>query len=116
MEGFETRPWGSFKTLAKTEGYHVKELTVKPQQRLSLQSHKFREEHWYVVSGTAEVTIDEGTYQMMAGNSIDIPLGAIHRIQNNDENSQLIIIEIQTGTYFGEDDIIRYEDDYNRIK
>lgn len=116
MEGFEKRPWGSFRTLDKTEKYHVKELTIEPNQRLSLQSHKFREEHWYVVSGSAEVTIDEDIHLMVKGDSIDIPLGTIHRIQNNGAIEQLIIIEIQTGIYFGEDDIIRYEDDYNRIK
>ncbi len=110
----ETRPWGSFRTLEKTENYHVKELTVNPSGRLSLQQHKHRKEHWYVVSGSALVTIDDAEYTGVSGDSFDIPLGAIHRLQCIGL-VPLVIIETQTGTYFGEDDIIRYSDDYNRI-
>jgi mannose-6-phosphate isomerase-like protein (cupin superfamily) len=110
----ERRPWGTFKTLQKTETYHIKEIEVDPFARLSLQSHEKREEHWYVLFGRGIVTLNEKEIKIQAGESINIPLRAIHRIYNpNDE--PLIFIEVQTGTYFGEDDIVRYEDDYNRI-
>jgi mannose-6-phosphate isomerase-like protein (cupin superfamily) len=110
----ETRPWGSFRTLSKTETHHVKELIVNPLSKLSLQKHNHRKEHWYIVSGSAVVTIDDEVYLGTSGDSFDIPLGAIHRLECNGL-VPLVIIEVQTGTYFGEDDIIRYSDDYGRI-
>jgi mannose-6-phosphate isomerase len=107
------RPWGQFKVLYDSEYTKVKELTVKPNQRLSYQYHKHRQEHWVVVKGVATVTLDTVTKEFDYNNHIDIPFGIKHRLANNTDDD-LIIIEIQTGTYFGEDDIIRLDDDYNR--
>jgi len=107
------RPWGWFEILNSSEFFKVKKILVNPNSSLSLQSHKFRSEHWVVVEGIAEVTIDQKIKLLSKGESIFIPVGSKHRL-NNKKNKSLIIIEIQTGTYFGEDDIIRYEDKYGR--
>ncbi|MDF1728221.1 MAG: mannose-1-phosphate guanylyltransferase/mannose-6-phosphate isomerase [Sulfitobacter sp.] len=107
------RPWGFFETLALSERFQVKRIVVNPGAALSLQSHKFRSEHWIVVVGTARVTIDD-TVQLVAENqSVYIPLGAIHRMENPG-TEPMELIEVQTGTYFGEDDIVRYSDVYSR--
>ncbi|MEO0342667.1 MAG: mannose-1-phosphate guanylyltransferase/mannose-6-phosphate isomerase [Pseudomonadota bacterium] len=107
------RPWGWFESLAIHDRFQVKQICVKPGGTLSLQSHKYRAEHWIVVEGTAEVTIGEEIKLVETNQSVYVPLGAIHRMRNpGDVNMRLI--EIQTGTYFGEDDIIRYEDVYAR--
>lgn len=109
----ETRPWGHFTNLYETKYSKVKSIQVNPGQRLSLQSHNKRAETWIVVKGTAHVQINEDIMILESGESIFIPLGAKHRLQNT--NSQILeVIEVQTGTYFGEDDIVRYEDDYQR--
>lgn len=108
-----TRPWGQYKVLYDSEYTKVKELTVLPNQRLSYQYHKYRQEHWVVVKGIATVTLDNITEDFMYNQHINIPLGVKHRLANNTDED-LIIIEIQTGIYFGEDDIIRLDDDYNR--
>lgn len=111
---FDTRPWGTWEILHEAPYCKVKKITVKPQQRLSYQSHKKREEHWTIVQGRALVTLDDETTECSTGQHIHIPREAKHRIENPDESTPLIFIEVQTGTYFGEDDIIRFEDDYGR--
>ena len=107
------RPWGWFESLTLDEKFQVKKIHVHPGASLSLQSHKYRAEHWIVVSGEAEVTIDKEVKIVSENQSIYIPLGAIHRMRNPGENP-MELIEVQTGTYFGEDDIFRYDDIYSR--
>lgn len=109
----ETRPWGAFHILDEKPGFKVKRLCVTPSGRLSLQSHLHRSEHWTVVNGTATVTVNDSVVTLERGASIDIPLGARHRLENF--GSDLVeVIEVQFGGYLGEDDIVRYEDVYNR--
>ena len=110
----EERPWGSFKILDEKKEYKIKELTVNPGARLSLQSHSKREETWVVLEGEATVTINEMTFTKIKNETIHIPQGAKHRLENK-HDSILKVIEIQTGIYFGEDDITRYDDDFGRI-
>jgi mannose-1-phosphate guanylyltransferase/mannose-6-phosphate isomerase len=107
------RPWGWFESLTIDEKFQVKKIHVHPGASLSLQSHKYRAEHWIVVSGVAEVTIDEEVKLVSENQSVYIPLGVIHRMRNPGENP-MELIEVQTGTYFGEDDIFRYDDIYSR--
>ena len=107
------RPWGSFDSLAMDNKYQVKIIEVNPGAQLSLQSHKFRAEHWVVVEGEATVTKDDSSLTVLENESVYIPLGSKHSLSNKTKDP-LKIIEIQTGTYFGEDDIVRYEDVYNR--
>lgn len=107
------RPWGWFETLTIRGRFQVKRIHVKPGAALSLQSHHHRSEHWVVVEGTAKVTIGEETRLLSEGQSVYIPLGAIHRMENPGK-IPMTLIEVQTGTYLGEDDIIRYEDIYAR--
>jgi len=107
------RPWGSFESLIIQNRFQVKRIIVKPGAALSLQSHHHRCEHWIVVKGKAKVTIDSQIKLVNEGQSVYIPLGAIHRMENL-EKIPLVLIEIQTGVYLGEDDIIRYEDVYSR--
>lgn len=109
----EERPWGYFTTLYSCESCKVKTIVVNPGHRLSYQSHSKRQEQWIVVEGEAKVTIDGKDKKLKIGQSIKIPLGAKHRIQN-DKKEILKFIEVQTGSYFGEDDIVRYQDDYDR--
>jgi len=109
----EQRPWGEFENLLDTEYCKVKRITVKPHQRLSYQYHLKRSEVWTVVSGTGFITIDDKSWNLIQGQTVQIPVGARHRIQNKTEDN-LIFIEVQYGSYFGEDDIVRIEDDYNR--
>ncbi len=107
------RPWGWYEVLSHSEQFQVKRITVKAGQKLSLQSHKYRSEHWVVVEGEALVTIDENISILNKGQSTYIPLGAIHRLENPG-TSNLVLIEVQLGSYLGEDDIKRYEDIYSR--
>lgn len=109
----EVRPWGSFFVLEEGPGFKVKRIVVKPQGRLSLQSHQYRAEHWTVIAGQATVTVDDGVHTLTRGQSIDIALGARHRLENFGEDD-VAVIEVQFGDYLGEDDIIRYEDVYQR--
>jgi mannose-6-phosphate isomerase-like protein (cupin superfamily) len=109
----EDRPWGSFDVLVDASHTKVKRLTVNPGQRLSLQSHKLRDEHWVVVAGTAEVTLDDETLVLSYGQHVYVKRGAKHRIACKGD-SQLEIIEVQTGDGFPEEDIVRYSDDYHR--
>lgn len=106
------RPWGWFETLAKGNRYQVKCLMVKPREKLSLQSHRYRAEHWVVVQGIAKITIDNTTRLMTTNESVYIPTGVKHRLENPGDVPTLLI-EVQTGSYLGEDDIIRYDDPYN---
>lgn len=108
------RPWGYYTCLNRGEGYLTKTICVLPNQKLSVQSHNHRSEHWVVLEGTALVLLDGKEYNVYAGDSIDIPLGAKHSLQNPYDN-ELIILEVQKGDYISEDDIIRYEDCYGRI-
>ncbi|MDC0969288.1 mannose-1-phosphate guanylyltransferase/mannose-6-phosphate isomerase [Alphaproteobacteria bacterium] len=107
------RPWGWFECLKLGDCFQVKRIFVNPGAAISLQSHNYRSEHWIVVEGLAKVTIDEEINFVNPGNSVFIPKGAKHRMENQTEKP-LVIIEVQIGTYFGEDDIIRYEDLYSR--
>jgi len=107
------RPWGWFETLALADRFQVKRIVVKPGGALSLQSHIHRAEHWIVVSGTAEVTVGDEVRLLSENQSVYVPLGAIHRLANPGK-VPVVLIEVQTGAYLGEDDIIRYEDIYAR--
>ena len=109
----DQRPWGWFESLAKGERFQVKRIVVKPGASLSLQSHHHRAEHWVVVEGTARVTIGNEISLVSENQSVYVPLGATHRLENPGR-VPVVLIEIQTGTYLGEDDIIRYEDKYQR--
>lgn len=107
------RPWGWFESLVIGERFQVKRIVVHPGAALSLQSHHHRSEHWIVVEGTAKVTIDEDVKLVSENQSVYIPLGAVHRMENPGK-LPMVLIEVQTGSYLGEDDIIRYEDVYAR--
>jgi len=109
----ESRPWGYYIILAEAPDHKVKKICVSPKKRLSLQRHQQRSEHWYVLSGEALVTLDKEQFLLGAGESINIPPLGIHRVEN-EGSEDLIFIEIQKGSYFGEDDIERFEDDYGR--
>ena len=111
---FETRPWGGFVILSDEKEYKTKRITIDPGQQLSYQSHGKRSEHWIIISGYGEVTLDDKKIPMLPGQSVHIPVGAKHRIRNPG-TAPLIFVEVQTGSYFGEDDIVRYLDDYNRV-
>ncbi|HSA80321.1 MAG TPA: mannose-1-phosphate guanylyltransferase/mannose-6-phosphate isomerase [Geminicoccaceae bacterium] len=111
--GTEQRPWGSFRVLHEGPGWKVKEIIVTPGGRLSLQSHRHRAEHWVVVAGTARVTVDEQVLLLEPNQGVRIPLGARHRMENPGA-VPMHLIEVQCGSYLGEDDIIRYEDVYGR--
>jgi len=107
------RPWGYYTVLADETDHKVKRIVVYPGKRLSLQKHQKRTEHWYVVSGKGIVTLDRQRLNKKSGESVEIPHGSVHRIENTG-NVDLSFIEVQTGEYFGEDDIERLEDDYGR--
>lgn len=108
------RPWGWYETLCFADRFQVKRIMVKPGGALSLQSHMHRSEHWVVVAGTACVTIGEETRLVSENQSVYIPLGAVHRLENRGK-LPMYLIEVQTGSYLGEDDIVRYEDIYDRV-
>ena len=107
------RPWGTFKNLISEENFKVKKISVAPGESLSLQKHKYRSENWVIVEGKAKITLNKKIIYKNVGEAIYIPKGAIHRLENDTKN-KLVIIEVQTGEYFGEDDIIRLEDKYSR--
>ena len=107
------RPWGWFETLVMQGRFQVKRIFVNPGAALSLQSHHHRSEHWIVVEGTAKVTVDDTVRLVTEGESVHIPVGAVHRMENPGK-LPMVLIEVQTGAYLGEDDIIRYEDIYSR--
>ncbi len=109
----ESRPWGSFTTLEEGQGYKIKRIEVKPGHRLSLQMHHHRSEHWIVVSGTAKVICGDREEILTTNQSTYVPQCTAHRLENPGVIS-LMLIEVQNGEYLGEDDIIRFQDDYAR--
>jgi mannose-6-phosphate isomerase len=111
---FEERPWGSFTILDESDTYKVKRIEVLPGKRLSYQRHARRSEHWFVVQGTAKITLNGEDLIVETGGAIDVPVGTAHRVANPHKSEPLIFIETQTGDYFGEDDIERFEDDFGR--
>jgi mannose-6-phosphate isomerase len=108
------RPWGWFETVFEAPGHKVKRISVHPGQQISLQKHLRRAEHWVVVQGIAQVTVDDRLQDLSAGQHVDIALGAIHRLANRTD-APVEIIEVQFGDYLGEDDIVRLQDDYGRV-
>jgi mannose-6-phosphate isomerase len=114
MEENNRRPWGYFEVLADEADHKVKRIVVRPGGCLSLQRHKRRAEHWYIVSGEGRATVGTEVHVLKPGCAVDIPQEAAHRLEN-DAQADLMVIEVQTGTYFGEDDIERLEDKYGRI-
>jgi mannose-6-phosphate isomerase-like protein (cupin superfamily) len=110
----EQRPWGSFTILEEKENYKIKRIEVEPGQKLSYQSHKKRDELWMIVEGAAVITINDTETEKKYGGFVTIKKEQKHRIENRGME-KVVFIEIQTGDYFGEDDIVRYEDDYSRI-
>jgi mannose-6-phosphate isomerase-like protein (cupin superfamily) len=110
---FEVRPWGSWRVLDQGAGYKVKRIRVSPGCRLSYQSHVHRSEHWVVISGRATCMVDGVESYAEVGTAVDVPQGAKHRLGNGGRE-ELVVIEVQRGLYTGEDDIVRYEDDYGR--
>ncbi len=109
----DQRPWGYYQVLSDEPDHKVKRIIVHPDKRLSLQRHAHRSEHWYIIQGKAIVTLDDKQIPLMKGMSADIPRGTAHRIKNPGTDN-LVFIEVQTGDYFGEDDIERLEDDFGR--
>ncbi|MFY7777433.1 MAG: phosphomannose isomerase type II C-terminal cupin domain [Elstera sp.] len=107
------RPWGQYEVLLDEPTYKVKRIIVLPGQRLSLQMHHRRAEHWTIVVGEADVTVNEDTFRLTPGEHVYIPLEAKHRVANPG-SEPLVFIEVQSGTYTGEDDIVRFSDDYGR--
>ena len=113
MGEYSERPWGSYQVLHTTASAQVKEIKVKAGSRLSYQTHQKRAEHWFIVQGPAVVTIDGVDSTLESGASIDIAIGVAHRMAAPTSND-VVFIEVQTGSYFGEDDIVRLEDDFGR--
>src|SRR5690606_25895295 len=101
---YDERPWGNYTVLSDEADHKVKRIIVHPGKRLSYQTHSRRAEHWFVVSGTATVTLDGTVHEVAAGSSVDIGLGTAHRVAN-ETDADLVFIEVQIGDYFGEDDI-----------
>tara|TARA_Y100000389_G_C17457772_1_gene519365 strand:- start:1254 stop:1667 length:414 start_codon:yes stop_codon:yes gene_type:complete len=107
------RPWGFYINLTNEDGYKVKKLTINPNSRLSLQSHNHRSEHWTVIKGQPQIQVGGDKLNLEKNHHVYIPKKTLHRIENNTDEI-VEIIEVQIGDYLEEDDIIRYEDDYNR--
>ena len=107
------KPWGSYETIQEADTFKVKRIEVNPGQRLSYQYHNRRSEVWIIIQGEGTVLLNDNKINYSKGDTIEIPQGVKHRIENNG-SEKTIFIEVQTGTYFGEDDIVRFEDDYNR--
>jgi len=112
---FDRRPWGTFTVLDEGDNFKVKRIEVLPGKRLSYQKHSQRAEHWFVVKGTAKVTLDDREITVSAGDAIDIAIGSSHRVENP-ATETLIFIEVQQGGYLGEDDIVRLQDDFGRVE
>ena len=110
---FEERPWGNYTVLHSDDSCQVKKLTVLKGKRISLQSHQFRAEHWFIISGQGTAELDHLEISVKPGESIDVSIGAKHRISCPSE-SDLVFIEVQTGSSFDENDIVRCEDDFGR--
>ena len=112
---FDRRPWGTFTVLDEGDNFKVKRIEVLPGKRLSYQKHAQRAEHWFVVQGTARVTLDDRDIEVKAGEAIDIAIGSAHRVENPGDEL-LVFIEVQRGAYLGEDDIVRLQDDFGRAR
>jgi mannose-6-phosphate isomerase-like protein (cupin superfamily) len=112
---FDRRPWGTFTVLDEGESFKVKRIEVLPGKRLSYQQHAQRAEHWVVVQGTAKVTLDGRDLLVTPGQAVDIAIGMAHRVENPG-SELLVFIEVQRGAYLGEDDIVRLQDDFGRVK
>ena len=110
------RPWGTYRVIKTGLGYKVKVIEVFPGKRLSLQSHKFRSEHWTIVSGVGRITRGNKTFDLKANQGTYIPANTLHRLANPKKNAKLRMVEVQCGSYTGEDDIKRYDDDFGRAK
>ncbi len=108
-----TRPWGRYEILQESDSHKVKCIWVTPGKRLSYQRHQKRAEHWFMVAGSARVTLNGVVSELKAGQTVDIGIGDLHRIENIGSDD-LVFIEVQSGSYFGEDDIERIEDDFGR--
>jgi cytidyltransferase-like protein len=114
-KSYVERCWGKFVSIEKGDGYQVKRLTVDPQKRISLQKHLHRSEHWIVVGGVAKVVLDDREIFLYKNESVYVPIGAVHRLENIGK-IPLEIIEVQVGEYLKEDDIVRFEDDFGRVE
>ncbi|MCU1490440.1 MAG: mannose-6-phosphate isomerase, type 2 [Acidimicrobiaceae bacterium] len=110
----DERPWGSYTVLEDAPDHKVKEIVVNPGRRLSYQRHARRAEHWFVVRGDGYVVLDDRELEVHAGDAVDIAVGVAHRIGNKGD-ADLVFVEVQHGDYFGEDDIVRLDDDYGRV-
>lgn len=110
----DERPWGRYVVLDDGETFKVKRIEVLPGKRLSYQVHARRSEHWFIVEGSAVITLRGERLEVSAGDAVDIPLGAEHRIENASD-APVVFVEVQHGDYFGEDDIVRLDDDYGRV-
>jgi len=111
----ESRPWGNFEILYNNNDFKIKKLIVKPLQKLSLQKHFHRNEYWIVINGNGQAQIENDFIDLYPGKVITILKEQKHRLINHHNQDLLVLVEVQTGDYFGEDDIVRYEDDYNRV-
>jgi mannose-6-phosphate isomerase-like protein (cupin superfamily) len=110
----DVRPWGSWRVIDRGEGYQVKRIEVSPGHRLSYQTHAQRAEYWLVVAGIATCVLEGEVVEVGPGQSLEVPVGAAHRIGNRHEDP-VVLIEVQRGSYLGEDDIERLADDYGRV-
>jgi mannose-6-phosphate isomerase len=110
----DERPWGSYEVLVDDPDHKVKQIVVRPGKRLSYQVHARRSEHWFIVRGAGVVTLDDARVEVGAGSTVDIGQGTSHRIENTGAGD-LVFVEVQHGDYFGEDDIVRLEDDFGRV-
>ena len=113
MQDESIRPWGHYDVLYGGDDFKAKTITVKPGKRLSYQKHARRSEHWFIVKGTGAVVLDGHSSVVTAGSAVDVPVGVPHRISNTGLED-LVFVEVQHGDYFGEDDIVRLEDDFGR--
>lgn len=113
MSENEERPWGRYEVIGGEASHKIKRIWISSGKQLSYQRHKFRAEHWFVIAGSGIAIVDGHEITITVGSSLDIAIGQLHRIRNTG-NTDLIFIEVQTGTYFGEDDIVRVEDDFGR--
>ncbi|CAN5280759.1 hypothetical protein BH24ACT10_BH24ACT10_02780 [soil metagenome] len=114
MDDDSVRPWGHYEVLTDGPDFKAKTITVRPGKRLSYQRHAHRSEHWFVVKGSGVVTLDGSPVPVQPGVAVDVPVGVAHRVENTSGDADLVFVEVQHGESFGEDDIVRLEDDYGR--